>query len=223
MLCYPCQLAKRRKKEKEVLLNYFYGLHVLWWVTRQSWLLQILYRLDLFKIFDIWHFHGICYSLQCRSSCLFQHNCCILQGHIAAPSARVVESIAMSSAGDIRSAINALQFACRQGTLQSLLFHPLSYLFYCLCFFFLFLLLLLLQPFSSSLNKPKSVKHSVIYSVELVFEELPKCGERGDHYGAAVDKGCIWLEEVIGRTSKCRPRSKKKCSVDAIGYDVYLA
>jgi cell cycle checkpoint protein len=39
------------------------------------------------------------------------------QGHFAVPSARVVESIAMSSAGDVRSAINALQFACRQGML----------------------------------------------------------------------------------------------------------
>ena len=103
-------------------------------------------------------------------------------------------------------------------------FFILYLIYFIVCAFFSsFLLLLLLQPFSSSLNKPKSVKHSVIYSVELVFEELPKCGERGDHYGAAVDKGCIWLEEVKGRTSKCRPRSKKKCSVDAIGYDVYLA
>ncbi|KAK7101052.1 cell cycle checkpoint protein RAD17-like [Littorina saxatilis] len=40
------------------------------------------------------------------------------QGRFAAPSARVVESIAMSSAGDVRSAINALQFACRQDTVD---------------------------------------------------------------------------------------------------------
>lgn len=40
------------------------------------------------------------------------------QGRFPAPSPRVVESIAMSSAGDVRSAINALQFACRQDTID---------------------------------------------------------------------------------------------------------
>ncbi|KAL8598637.1 hypothetical protein ACOMHN_013520 [Nucella lapillus] len=38
------------------------------------------------------------------------------QGGFAVPGARVVEAIAMSSAGDVRSAINALQFACRHDT-----------------------------------------------------------------------------------------------------------
>ncbi|XP_013070427.2 cell cycle checkpoint protein RAD17-like [Biomphalaria glabrata] len=40
----------------------------------------------------------------------------VLQGLIKQPSASVIETIAMSSAGDMRSALNALQFACKLDT-----------------------------------------------------------------------------------------------------------
>ena len=45
---------------------------------------------------------------------MFEH---MLQGShdVSVPSKGVLESIAMASAGDIRGALNALQFACLKG------------------------------------------------------------------------------------------------------------
>ena len=44
----------------------------------------------------------------------------LIQGmhKFAIPSKAVIESISMSSAGDIRGAINALQFACLKGKIN---------------------------------------------------------------------------------------------------------